>query len=163
MAVTLARLPKYLVLDPVSTVRIEVELERPSCEIDVELENPKPGRSFLLLIGQQGGPLVQRMRLSGRARILFEPKVDGSHVLMLANPQKEPLVLRLRGRNLARRRRAARTAPRGTRARHAARRRSRVAAGRVRPSAPRHLASRPGAIRRAREAGVDVERSPPKG
>lgn len=99
MALTLARLPRYLVLEPVSTVRFEVELRRPACEIDVELENPKPGRSFLLLIGPQGGPVIQRMRLTGRARILFEPKEPRTHVLMLANPQKEPLVLRLRGRS----------------------------------------------------------------
>jgi hypothetical protein len=96
----LGRLPRYLVLDPVSTVRLEVALRRPSCEIDVELENPKPGRSFLLVIGPVGGPVLQRMRLSGRARIVFEPQDDRSHVLMLANPQKEPLVLRLRGKAL---------------------------------------------------------------
>jgi hypothetical protein len=98
VALSLARLPRYLVLEPVSTVRFEVNLARPVCEIDVELENPKPGRSFLLLIGPQGGPTIQRMRLNGRARILFEPSDDRAHVLMLANPQKEPLVLRLRGR-----------------------------------------------------------------
>ncbi len=103
MAVSLARLPKYLVLEPVSTVRIEMELTRPSCEIDVELQNPEPGRSFVLLIGKKGGPHLQRMSLSGRARVLFDPKAPGVYVLMLANPLKEPLVLRLRGRNLVRR------------------------------------------------------------
>ncbi len=103
MAVSLARLPKYLVLEPVSTVRIEMELTRPSCEIDVELQNPEPGRSFVLLIGKKGGPHLQRMSLSGRARVLFDPQAPGVYVLMLANPLKEPLVLRLRGKNLARR------------------------------------------------------------
>ncbi len=98
----LSRLPRYLVLEPVSTVRLEVTLRRPSCEIDVELENPKPGRSFLLVLGPVGGPVLQRMRLTGRARIVFEPHGDRSHVLMLANPQKEPLVLRLKGRTLRR-------------------------------------------------------------
>ncbi len=122
MAVSLSRLPKYLVLEPVSTVRLEIELTRPSCEIDVELQNPQPGRSFVLLIGQKGGPHLQRMRLTGRARVLFDPKAPGVYVLMLANPQKEPLVLRLRGRNLKRSPRApsarARTAarPRSNRA-----------------------------------------------
>jgi hypothetical protein len=98
VALPLGRLPRYLVLEPVSTVRFEVNLSRPPCAIDVELENPKPGRSFLLLVGPQGGPLVQRVRLTGRARILFDRKDRRAHVLMLANPQKEPLVLRLRGR-----------------------------------------------------------------
>ncbi len=102
MTVSLARLPKYLVLEPVSTVRLEMELTQPSCEIDVELQNPQPGRSFVLLIGKQGGPHLQRMRLSGRARILFDPKLPGVYVLMLANPQKDPLVLKLRARNIFR-------------------------------------------------------------
>lgn len=111
VAVSLSALPRFLVLDPVSTVRLEVRLARPTCEIDVELENPRPGRSFLLLIGPQGGPLVRRMRLSGRARILFEPRDDRTHVLMLANPQKEPLVLRFRGRAVRRSRTTRRTRP----------------------------------------------------
>lgn len=96
MSEALTALPRYLVLEPVSTVRLEVTLHRPTGEIDVELENPKPGRSFLLLLGPQGGPIVQRMRLTGRARLVFEAAGNRPHVLMLANPQKEPLVLRLR-------------------------------------------------------------------
>ncbi len=117
MAVSLARLPRYLVLEPVSTVRLEIELVEPSCEIDVELQNPEPGRSFVMLLGKQGGPHLQRMRLSGRARILFDPKSPGTYALMLANPQKEPLVLRLRARNLVRRtRRPAKAPGRGTKA-----------------------------------------------
>jgi len=97
VALTLGRLPRYLVLDPVSTVRLEVDSSGPSCELDVALENPKPGRSLILLIGPHGGPLVHRVRLSGRTRLRLEAKDDDSHVLMLANPQKEPLILRLRG------------------------------------------------------------------
>ncbi len=100
MAVALARLPRFLVLEPVSTVRVEIELEAPACEIDVELENPEPGRSFVLLIGHKEGPFVQRVRLAGRARILFDPEAPGEYVLLLANPHREPLVLRLKGRNL---------------------------------------------------------------
>ncbi|HYA58123.1 MAG TPA: hypothetical protein VEH57_06650 [Thermoplasmata archaeon] len=100
MAVGLARLPRFLVLEPVSTVRIEIELEAPACEIDVELENPRPGRSFVLLIGHKEGPFVQRVRLAGRARILFDPEAPGVYVLLLANPQQEPLVLRLKARDL---------------------------------------------------------------
>jgi hypothetical protein len=97
VVLTLAQLPRYLILEPTSSVRLEVALVRPACEIDVGLESPKPGRSFLLLIGPEGGPMVQRMRLTGRARILFEPRDTHPHVLMLANPLKEPLVLSLRG------------------------------------------------------------------
>jgi hypothetical protein len=97
----IASLPKFLVIEPVATVRLEMELDRPSCEIDVELQNPAPGRSFVVMIGHSGGPFVQRLRLSGRARIVFEPKTPGRYVLVLANPLKDPLVLRLRGRQTA--------------------------------------------------------------
>ena len=99
MALPLDRLPRYLVLEPVSTVRFEVRPARRPCEIEVALENPAPGRCFLLLLGPEGGPLLQRMRLSGRARILFEPRDERPQVLMLANPQKEPVVLELHGRS----------------------------------------------------------------
>jgi len=98
VVLSLAELPRYVVLEPVSTVRFEVELMRPACEIDVALDAPAPGRSFLLLVGPQGGPVLQRIRLSGRARLMFEPRDARRHVLLLANPQKEPIVLRLRGR-----------------------------------------------------------------
>jgi hypothetical protein len=91
-------LPRYLVLEPTSTVRFELRLGRPPGEVDIELENPRPGRSFLLLVGPQGGPLVQRMRLTGRVRVLFEPNDARPQILMLANPQKDPLVLQIRVR-----------------------------------------------------------------
>jgi len=100
VATALRDLPKYLVLNPVSTVRIEMQLDAPACEIDVELDNPRPGRSFVLLIGHAGGPYVQRVRLAGRARIYFDPQSPGAYELLLANPQREPLVLRLRGRDV---------------------------------------------------------------
>src|SRR5580658_8273130 len=100
MSTALRDLPKYLVLNPVSTVRIEMRLEEPACEIDVELDNPAPGRSFVLLIGQSGGPYVQRVRLAGKARIFFDPQSPGSYELLLANPHREPLVLRLRGHDV---------------------------------------------------------------
>ncbi|MGI0131124.1 MAG: hypothetical protein ACREDE_10915 [Thermoplasmata archaeon] len=100
MSTGLRDLPRFLVLNPASTVRIEIRLESPACEIDVELDNPRPGRSFVLLIGHEGGPYVQRVRLAGRARIYFDPESPGSYELLLANPQREPLVLRLRGRDV---------------------------------------------------------------
>ena len=95
MALPLERLPRYLVLEPTSTVRFELRLDHPPCEVDIELENPRPGRSFLMLVGPHGGPLVQRMRLTGRVRVLFESDDAKPQVLMLANPQKDPLVLQL--------------------------------------------------------------------
>lgn len=98
MPTGLSGLPKFLVIDPQSTLRLEMELDRPSCEIDLELENPGAGRSFVVMIGQRGGPFVQRLRLSGKARILFEPRTPGVYELVLANPASEPVVLRLRGR-----------------------------------------------------------------
>jgi hypothetical protein len=81
-------------------VRLEMQLESPACEIDVELENPRPGRSFVLLIGHKEGPYVQRVRLSGKARIHFDPQTPGEYLLLLANPNREPLVLRLKARDL---------------------------------------------------------------
>ncbi len=101
MAVPLADLPKFLVLEPVSTVRLEIQLSAPSCEIDVELDNPAPGRSFVLLIGHKDGPFVQRVRLAGKARIYFDPQSPGDYVLLFANPQNEPVILRLKARNVA--------------------------------------------------------------
>ena len=100
MAVALADLPRFLVLDPLSTVRVEMRLVSPACEIDVELDNPRPGRSFVLLIGHKSGPFVQRVRLAGKARIYFDPQAPGEYVLLVANPQKEPIVLRLKARDV---------------------------------------------------------------
>jgi hypothetical protein len=100
MATALRDLPKFLVLAGTSTVRLEMRLESPACEIDVELENPRAGRSFVLLIGHKEGPYVQRVRLSGRARIHFDPQAPGEYLLLLANPNREPLVLRLKARDL---------------------------------------------------------------
>jgi hypothetical protein len=100
VAIPLPDLPRFLVLEPVSTVRVEMQLNAPACEIDVELDNPAPGRSFVLLIGHKEGPFVQRVRLAGRARIYFDPQSPGEYVLLFANPQKEPIVLRLKARNV---------------------------------------------------------------
>jgi len=132
MAVPLARLPRYLVLEPTSSVRFEVVVSAPTWELDVELGSPRPGRSFLLSIGPQGGPVVRRLRLSGRARIFFEPEDERNHLLLLANPQREPIVLRLRGRN--RSKPEARALVRTPSSRVA--RRSPAAVGRRRPPAP---------------------------
>jgi len=139
MGAGLGSLPRFLIIEPVSTVRLEMELDRPSCEIDVELQNPAPGRSFVVMIGHRGGPFVQRLRLSGRARIIFEPKTPGQYVLVLANPVKEPLVLRLKGRQSARQ--LGDDAP----GRHRI-----VAAPHRRPSGRPRAAERPARVRRRR-------------
>ena len=155
VALSLARLPRYIVLEPVSTVRFEVALGRPACEIDVEIQNPRPGRSFLLLIGPQGGPVIQRMRLTGRARLVVRPKDSRTHVLMLANPQKEPLVLQLRAR-----RRGPTRAP-AARARSRRVPGARVAVGSLHPRPPSVRFARPAAGARAahgRSPGPDAGR-----
>jgi hypothetical protein len=100
VALALPDLPKFLVLDPLSTVRVEIRLAGPACEIDVELENPGTGRSFVLLIGHKDGPFVQRVRLAGKARVYFDPQAPGDYVLLVANPQQEPIVLRLKARDV---------------------------------------------------------------
>jgi hypothetical protein len=100
VATSLRDLPRFLVLEPVSTVRLQIRLAAPACEIDVELENPRAGRSFVLLIGHKEGPYVQRVRLSGQARIHFDPQAPGEYLLLLANPNSSPLVLRIRARDL---------------------------------------------------------------
>jgi hypothetical protein len=102
VAIALSKLPKYMVLEPSSTLRLDMHLDEPACEIDVSLDNPRPGRSFVLLIGHPGGPFVQRVRLAGRARIYFDPESPGDYVLMFANPDAEPIVLRVRGRGVGR-------------------------------------------------------------
>jgi hypothetical protein len=100
VAPALGELPRYLVLNPSSTVRIELRLESSCCEIDVEPERPRTGRSFILLLGPPGGPFVQRVRLSGRARVFFDPEAPGRYELLLANPDRAPLTLHLRARDV---------------------------------------------------------------
>lgn len=112
MSAALSALPEYLVLDPTSTIRIDLRLEAPACEIDVSLDNPRSGRSVVLMLGRPRGPFAQRVRLAGRARIHFEPEAPGSYSILLANPQSEPIVIRLRVKPLGGRARRRRTTPR---------------------------------------------------
>ncbi len=100
MALALRDLPRYLVIAAASTLRLDMHLDAPACEIDISLDNPKPGRSFVMLIGHPGGPMVQRVRLAGRARIFFDPESPGDYVLLLSNPDRAPIVLRLRARGV---------------------------------------------------------------
>ncbi len=120
MTPALSELPRYLVLNPSSTVRIELELAASSCEIDIELERPKPGRSFILLLGPPGGPFVQRVRLSGKARVFFDPESPGRYELLLANPDRAPLTLHLRARDVHREERSGEARPPRPTIRHGA-------------------------------------------
>ena len=136
VAVALHDLPKYLVLDPSSTVRIDMHLEEPSCEIDVALDNPRPGRSFVLLIGHRGGPFVQRVRLAGRAKVYFDPASPGDYVLAFTNPDTAPVVLRLRARAVIKAAVRARRGPRRASARTSRGRDPRPSARAVGPRPP---------------------------
>lgn len=114
-----------------------MHLEEPSCEIDVALDNPRPGRSFVLLIGHREGPFVQRVRLAGRAKVYFDPASPGDYVLAFTNPDSAPVVLRLRARAVTP------VAVRGKRRRRgASARTSRARSRRPSARAPRPPASR---------------------
>ena len=160
MALSLPELPRFLILEPGKGVRLHLELEEAACEIDVELDNPKPGRSFVALVGHPGGPIVQRARLAGAARLYFAPEKAGEYVLYLTNPMDEAAVIRL----------AARDVPSGKPLRHRGARPRRARAGRagrrVRPlesqsAGPAARARVRGRVRRApqRTAGSAGRRS----
>jgi hypothetical protein len=100
MGLALWRLPRFLVLEPLSTIRIGLRLDSPACEIDVEVEKPRTAKSFVLMLGDDEGHFVQRVRLSGRARVYFDPGSSGEYQLLLANPMEEAVVLHLRARNV---------------------------------------------------------------
>ncbi len=101
-------LPRFLVLEPRSTLRLELRIRRPPFELTVDLPSSASDRSFVLMLGPPGGPLRQRLRLRGRTRILFEPRDRRGHLLVLVNPDDAPLVLELRGRSPSAARRAGR-------------------------------------------------------
>jgi hypothetical protein len=105
-------LPRFLVLEPHASLRLELRVRRPPFELSLEPQNAEPGRSFVLMLGPPGGPIRQRLRLSGRTRILFEPRDRRGHLLVLVNPDAEPLVLELRGRPARIVREASRSRPR---------------------------------------------------
>ncbi len=92
--------PNFLVLEPRGGIRLDIRIPTPACLIDAALENPSPGRSFILMVGQPSEPFVQRARIAGRARLHFEPGTPGLYVILLTNPMREPAVVRLRLRPL---------------------------------------------------------------
>ncbi len=96
MPIALAELPRYVVLEPGGGVRLDLRLEATACEFDLALQNPRAGRSFVAMIGHRAGAIVQRVRLAGKARILFDPERAGDYTLVLTNPMAEPAVVRLR-------------------------------------------------------------------
>lgn len=83
-------------------MRLELTLEAPSCVIDVRLENPGPDRSFVLVLAETRGALLQRVRLAGGARIYFAPRKAGTYLMFLSNPGRESVTLYLRARSLER-------------------------------------------------------------
>ncbi|HEV8049332.1 MAG TPA: hypothetical protein VGP88_01930 [Thermoplasmata archaeon] len=96
MPIGLTELPRYVVLEPGGGIRLDMRLEATACEFDLALQNPRPGRSFVVMIGHRAGAIVQRVRLAGKARILFDPERPGDYTLVLTNPMPEPAVVRLR-------------------------------------------------------------------
>ncbi|MCI4321794.1 MAG: hypothetical protein L3K05_05760 [Thermoplasmata archaeon] len=103
MAIGLRDLPKFLVLEPGGGIRLDVHLDSSACEFEMALENERPGRSFIVMLGHRAGTIVQRVRLAGRAKILFDPESPGDYTLVLTNPMAEPAVVRLNARPVGRR------------------------------------------------------------
>ena len=132
MAIAISELPRYLVLEPGGGIRLDMHLEASACEFDLSLESPRPGRSFIVMIGHRSGTIVQRVRLAGRAKILFDPAGPGDYTLVLTNPMAEPAVVRLRATAVAESK-----PPRVTRRKPPSRRAARRKREAERPSAPR--------------------------
>jgi len=103
MPIAIHELPKFLVLEPGGGIRLDLHLDASACEFDVALQNEKPGRSFIVMIGHRAGTIVQRVRLAGRAKILFDPESPGDYTLVLTNPMPEPAVVRLKATAVGRR------------------------------------------------------------
>jgi hypothetical protein len=135
MPIALQELPRFVVLEPGGGIRLDLHLDASACEFDVALQNEKPGRSFIVMIGHRAGAIVQRVRLAGRARILFDPEAPGDYTLVMTNPMPEPAVVRLK----------ASAVEKGTRLRATVRRpKRRTGSPRARPKASRR---RPAASR----------------
>jgi hypothetical protein len=87
--------PSYVVLEPRGGLRLDVRLPTPACLISAALENPAPGRNFILMAGAPCEPFVERARIAGRAKLHFEPGRPGLYIILLTNPMREPAVIRL--------------------------------------------------------------------
>lgn len=93
MVIPIAELPKIIIIEPGRGVRMDVLLDTPSCELDLHLEKEGPGKSVILMIGHKNGEVVQRVRVAGRAKVLFDPETPGEYVFLLTNPMDEPAVV----------------------------------------------------------------------
>jgi hypothetical protein len=111
MPIGITELPPYVVLEPGGGVRLDMRLEAHACEFALALQNPRPGRRFVVMIGHRSGPIVQRVRLAGNAKILFDPERPGDYTLVLTNPMPEPAVVRLRATALERSSGSSKTRP----------------------------------------------------
>jgi hypothetical protein len=94
VSIPLKDLPKAVILEPTKGVRMEVEMETSACEIDLHLEKEGPGRSFVFMIAHPNGEVVQRVRIAGHAKVLFDPESPGQYVFLLTNPMTEAAVVR---------------------------------------------------------------------
>lgn len=113
MALKVEDLPKVVILEPNKGVRIEVDLQAPPLEIDLHLENEAPGRSFILMITVPSGEVVQRVRVAGHAKVLFEPEAPGEYNVLLTNPMNEPAVVRCEFKEVAKSGGASKAGPKG--------------------------------------------------
>lgn len=93
MSIAIEELPKVIILEPGRGVRMEVKMSTPSCEIELGLDKEKPGRSVVLMIGQHDGEVLQRVRVSGKAKVLFDPEEPGEYDFLLTNPTNEVVVV----------------------------------------------------------------------
>lgn len=93
MPIDLEDLPKIIILEPGRGVRIDVRMSSPACEIEARIDEEGPGRSFILMLAHQDGQVVQRARIAGRTKVLFDPGSPGQYVFLLTNPMAEPLVV----------------------------------------------------------------------
>jgi hypothetical protein len=102
VAIALPELPEFFVLEPQRGVEIAIRLTARACELEVELQREAPGRSLIVLIGLRDGRWVQRARIAGHAKLLFDPERAGEYKLALANPMTDRAVVRVRGREIRR-------------------------------------------------------------
>ncbi|MDE1820356.1 MAG: hypothetical protein KGJ23_06735 [Euryarchaeota archaeon] len=93
MTIPLSDLPKVIILEPGRGVRMDVKMETSSCEIEVRLDKEGPGRSVVLMLGHKNGQVVQRVRVAGSSKVLFDPESPGEYVFLLTNPMSEAAVV----------------------------------------------------------------------
>jgi hypothetical protein len=93
MTIAIEDLPKIIILEAGRGVRIDVKMDTPACEIEARIDQEAPGKSFVLMLAHKDGQVVQRVRVAGRTKVLFDPEAPGEYVFLLTNPMAEPLVV----------------------------------------------------------------------